>query len=168
LSRWLSAAAASGTRLTRTLGLDRRARNRAKGTEHATVAWFRLEYRAAAGACIEILAGIGRHHLRSCGGAMRAGDNGFTNHRSSRKHVANVGGSGRIGKHRGFEIICSEVMTNGEAEYVDHLVGVWPDQMRASIPTVPDVACCGTGRIRSTRCASPCRRRGPPHAPADH
>jgi hypothetical protein len=116
VSQWLCAAAASGARLARTLGLDRRARNRAVGTEHATVARLRPQHRAAAGAAIDNLAGVRRHGLRFRGGAIRTGDDGFTDHRSSLKHVANVGGSGRIGKHCGFKIVCGEVMTNGEAE----------------------------------------------------
>jgi hypothetical protein len=49
-------------------------------------------------------------------GAMRAGDDGFKNHGFFLKHVADIGGSGRIGKHCGFEIVCGEVVTNGEAE----------------------------------------------------
>src|SRR5262249_50221350 len=79
----LSGTARTGASLTRTLGLDRRARNRAIGTEHATIARLRPQCRAAAGAGIEKPAGIGRHGLRFRGGAMRAGDDRFKNHSSS-------------------------------------------------------------------------------------
>src|SRR6516162_1506082 len=64
----------------RALGLDRRARNRAVGTEHTTVAWLGPQRRAAAGTSIEKLAGVGWHCLRFRGGAMRTGNHGFKNH----------------------------------------------------------------------------------------
>src|SRR5262245_52057868 len=79
----LSGTARSSARLTRTLGLDRRAWNRAIGTEHATIARLRPQCRAAAGAYIEKLARIGRHGLRFRGGAMRTGDDRFKDHGSS-------------------------------------------------------------------------------------
>jgi hypothetical protein len=45
--------------------------------------------------------------------------------------------SRRIGKHRGFEIVRGEIVTNGEAEYVDHLVCMRPDQMRTeNVPAI--------------------------------
>src|SRR5262245_25257951 len=79
----LCGTAGSGARLTRTLGLDRRARNRAIRTEHATIARLRPQRRAAAGTGIEKLAGIGRHGLRFRGGAMRTGDDRLKDHGAS-------------------------------------------------------------------------------------
>jgi hypothetical protein len=75
---WLSATAGGST--ARTHGLNRRARNRAVGTEHTTIARLRPQRRAAATACIEKLARIGRHGLRFRGGTMRTSDDGFKNH----------------------------------------------------------------------------------------
>ena len=49
----------------------------------------------ATGALIKELAGVGWHGLRLCGGAVRAGDNGFHDHKRSPKHGADVGDSGR-------------------------------------------------------------------------
>src|SRR5262245_45647924 len=83
LPGWLSGTARSSTRPTRTLGLDWRARNRAVGTEHATVARLRPQRRPAADAAIENPAGISRHGLRFRGGAMRTGDDRFKDHGSS-------------------------------------------------------------------------------------
>src|SRR6516165_2481966 len=76
----LSPTARSSTRLTRTLGLGRRARDRAIGTEHATIARLRPQRCAAASTGIEKLAGIGWHGLRFCGAAMRTGDDRFEDH----------------------------------------------------------------------------------------
>ena len=80
LTLGLSARAATGTGPARAFGLDRRARNRAIGAEHATVAGLRPQHGAAAAAAIENLAGVDWHLLPLCGSAMRASDHGFNNH----------------------------------------------------------------------------------------
>jgi hypothetical protein len=65
--------------------LNWRTRYRAVGTEHATIALFRPEHRATAGAFIKEATGIGRHGFRFCGHAVRAGDDGFKDHGMSLK-----------------------------------------------------------------------------------
>jgi len=84
----------------RTLRLNRRTRYRAVGTEHATIALLRLKHPATAGAFIKEAAGIGRHGFRFCGGAVRAGDDGFKDHGISLNHITEIRISGRIGQHR--------------------------------------------------------------------
>src|SRR5262249_36967608 len=59
--RRLSGAAARCIRLPRTLGLNRRTRNRAVRTEHAAIARLRPQRRPAAGAKVEKLTRVGRH-----------------------------------------------------------------------------------------------------------
>src|SRR5215472_8787059 len=53
---YLPCAAGRRAALARTLGLNGRARHRAVGTEHATVAGFRAQRRTAPSACVEKLA----------------------------------------------------------------------------------------------------------------
>jgi hypothetical protein len=82
-----------GHRLLRTAGgrawftgaycLNWRTRYRAIGAEHAAIARLRLQLRAATGALIEELTGIGRHGLRFCNGAVRTGDGRLKKHRIS-------------------------------------------------------------------------------------
>jgi hypothetical protein len=72
--RRLARAARGRAALARTRGLNRRARHRAIGTEHATIARLWLQLRAAAGAFIEELAGIRRHGFRFRERAVRTGD----------------------------------------------------------------------------------------------
>src|SRR5216684_8209702 len=82
-----------GHRLLRTAGgsirfagahcLNWRTRHRAVGAEHAAIACLRLQLRAATGAFIEELTGIGRHDLRFRNGAVRTGDGRFKKHRIS-------------------------------------------------------------------------------------
>ena len=57
--------------------LNRGARNCAERTKHTTVAWVRAQKCPAAGAFIEKLTCIGRHHLGLRGAAGRTGDGGF-------------------------------------------------------------------------------------------
>src|SRR5262249_13985963 len=72
--------AGCGAGLTGTYGLDRRARHRTVGAEHATIARLRPQPCAATGALVKELAGISRHGLGFCGSAIRTGDNGFKDH----------------------------------------------------------------------------------------
>jgi hypothetical protein len=78
-----STRAAGSLGLASTHCLDRRARHRAIGAEHATISLLRTQCRAAAGTFVKELAGIGRHGFRFGGSATRAGDNGFKDHGSS-------------------------------------------------------------------------------------
>jgi hypothetical protein len=80
---YLLRAAGSGAALARALGLHRRARQRAVGTEHATIARLWLQFCAAAGAFIEELAGISRHGLRFRERAVRTDDGRLKKHRIS-------------------------------------------------------------------------------------
>jgi hypothetical protein len=76
-------AAGGRTRFTGSYCLNWRTRYRAVGAEHAAIASLRLQFRAAAGAFIEELTGIGRHGLRFCNGAVR------TNYGRLKKHRIN-------------------------------------------------------------------------------
>src|SRR5215831_7607066 len=78
-----STCAARSPGLARTLCLDRWARHRAIGTEHAAITLARTQHRAAAGTSVEELAGIGRHSFRFGGSAKRAGDNALKHHSTS-------------------------------------------------------------------------------------
>jgi len=79
----LSRTAGGRARFTGAYCLDWWTRHRAVGAEHAAIARLRLQLRAAAGAFIEELAGIGRHGLHFCNGAMRTGDGRLKKHRIS-------------------------------------------------------------------------------------
>ncbi len=57
-----------------TLRLNWWTRHRAVGTKHAAIAWLRPELRAAAGALVQNLAGVGTHRFRLCGPTIRAGN----------------------------------------------------------------------------------------------
>src|SRR5262245_32982160 len=66
--------------LARTSSLNRWTRHRAIGTEHAAIPLLRAQRRATATACVEDLAGVGRHGFRLRGGAVQAGDDGLKDH----------------------------------------------------------------------------------------
>jgi hypothetical protein len=80
--------------------------------------WLYCLPRSLTGAGIEELAGIGAHRLQFGGSAMRTGDDGFQDHYILLKHVADVGGSCRIGKHRGFEIVYGQVVTRRKVPFL--------------------------------------------------
>ena len=65
---------------------------------------------------------------------MRPVDYGLKDH-GFLQHVADIGGSGRISKHRGFQIIGSETLPDRKAEQIDDFIGMWPNQMSAENPT---------------------------------
>jgi len=65
------------------MALDRRARHRAVGAEHAAIAREGLEPFTAALAVIEELAGIGRHCLDDLMATLRASQGGLKLHISS-------------------------------------------------------------------------------------
>ena len=67
--------------LARPLGLNRRARHRAIGAEHATIAGLWLQLCAATGALVKELTSIGRHGLRFRDRAMRTSDGRLNKHR---------------------------------------------------------------------------------------
>jgi hypothetical protein len=46
-------------------------------------------------------------------------------------HVANIRSPRRIGEHRRFQIVCSELGADRQAKEIDHFVDVWPDEMGA-------------------------------------
>jgi hypothetical protein len=75
--------AGSRARFTGAYCLNWRTRCRAIGAENAAIARLRLQLRAAAGAFIEELTGIGRHYLRFRNGAVRTGDGRLKKHRIS-------------------------------------------------------------------------------------
>ena len=50
------------------------------------------------------------------------------------QHVANVGGSGRIGEHYAFKIISGEMVSDGDTEQIDDFISMRPDQMRTENP----------------------------------
>jgi len=83
----LTATAGSGTRLTRPLRLDRRARHRAVRAEHAAVAPLWSQPLATARAIVKVPAGVNRHGFGLCSGAMRAGDDGLKDHLSFRSDI---------------------------------------------------------------------------------
>ena len=60
--------------------LDRRAGDRAIGTENTTIARFGLQNGGAGAAFVKPLAGIRRHHFLGCVAAFRAGDRGLQDH----------------------------------------------------------------------------------------
>lgn len=108
-------------------GLHWRARHRAVRAEHATVTALGPQLAAAAGADIEELAGVGRHRFRFRGATLRTSDDGFEDHSRSLQHVTNVGRSGRIGEHRVFKIIDRKIVSNGDTEQINNLIGIRPD-----------------------------------------
>jgi hypothetical protein len=63
-----------------TLGLNRRTRRRAVGTENAAIARLRPQPHPAAGAFIKEPAGVGRHGFRLRGSAMRTSNHGLKDH----------------------------------------------------------------------------------------
>jgi hypothetical protein len=119
-------AAASGV-----LSLLGWARQRAVGTEYAAIARLRAQLGTTAGTLIKELTCIGRHRFHFRITATRARDDGVKDHVFFLEHVANIGGTGRIGEHRGFKIIGGKVVSDSKAEQIDDFIGVRPDQMRA-------------------------------------
>jgi len=64
------------------LCLDRRTRHRTVRAEHAAIARFWPQRRAAAAALVKELAGVGRHGFRLGCSTMRTGDDGLEHHGS--------------------------------------------------------------------------------------
>ena len=62
------------------LGLDRRARHRAVGAEHAAIAGLGPQHHAAARACVDDPACVGRHVLNLGSATSRASDDGVIDH----------------------------------------------------------------------------------------
>src|SRR5713101_8813881 len=108
--------AGSSSGFTGALGLDRRAWHRTVGAEHATVTLLRTQHRAAPGALVEELAGVGRHTFRFGGSGKRACDDRFKDHSACLKHVDNIRRSGRIREHCVFDIVYGEIVTDSETE----------------------------------------------------
>ena len=102
LSAILSPTAGTCADLARTLCLNWRTGYRAVGAEYAAVTLLRSQHRAAAGALVENLAGVGRHGFHLSGGAMRAGNNRLKEHVDFLEHVTYVRGTGRVGEHGRF------------------------------------------------------------------
>src|SRR4029077_10668028 len=67
--------------VTDTFRLDWRTGHRAIGAEHAAVARLRPQRHAASGALVENTAGVGGHGFGFGRATVRAGENGFENHR---------------------------------------------------------------------------------------
>lgn len=83
---------AAGRRLAALAGfLDRRTGHVTEGAEHAAVARIRAQERAAAGALVEELAGVGRHRLRRLMAAVGACKSGLRLHPLYRMPLSTMG-----------------------------------------------------------------------------